>query len=102
MAYPLRAPGFSWILVDSLLLIVLFFCAVFLCFVCLRPVSCVSIDCLFLIATLVFSNVYGISNSTGLYEKSSEIYLSLLFLVYSIHVPSTSDDYILNYYYNYY
>ena len=42
-AYPLRAPGFSWILVDFLLLLYLVFCVVFLCFVCLRPVSCVSI-----------------------------------------------------------
>ena len=32
----------SWFLVGSVLLIVIVFCVVFLCFVCLRPVSCAS------------------------------------------------------------
>jgi hypothetical protein len=44
-------------------LVTLMCCVVFLCFVCLRPVSCVpmlpvSLDCPFVIASSVFSNVY--------------------------------------------
>ena len=51
-------------LVGSVLHILSVFCGVLLCFVCLRPVSCVppvlpvSLDCRFLIAPLVFSKVY--------------------------------------------
>ena len=50
-------------LVRSVLLILLTFCVMYLCFVCLLPVSWVSnvamaVDCPFLIAPSVFSNVY--------------------------------------------
>ena len=52
--------------VGPVLLIVLVFCIVFLCFVSPRPVSCVpmspvSLDCPFLIAHSVFSRVYFIT-----------------------------------------
>ena len=51
------------VFVLSVLLIILVFCVVSLCFVCLRTVSCVpvirvSLDCPFLLVPSVFSNIY--------------------------------------------
>jgi hypothetical protein len=61
-AFPSRAPvftpGFWWVRVAHLFSFLC--CVVFLCFVCLRPgssVLSVSLDCSFLIAPSVFSNI---------------------------------------------
>ena len=67
-AYPLKAlPVHPRIFVGSVLLILLVFCIVILCFVYLRsvracPMLPVSLDCPFLIAPSVFSNIYLIYN----------------------------------------
>ena len=54
----------TWFLMGSVLLIFLVFCVVFVLFVCVMCLVCsmlpVSLDCPFLIAPSVFSNVMGI------------------------------------------
>jgi len=48
---------------DKLIISVLNFLGCVFSFVCHRPVSCVSLDCPFLIAPWIFSNVYLLSFS---------------------------------------
>ena len=57
---PLLCLRFQSLLVGAVLLIILIFLVMLFCFICLRLVSMlpVSLDCPFLIATSVFSNVY--------------------------------------------